>query len=244
MQRAIHFLLFLFACAAGSGLSAQSPQETFLKGNIAYANGSYAEAETAYREVLKGARSPEVHYNLGNSLAQQGKWSEAAFHYMKAYSLDPNFEAARANLLLAAERMGLAKDYPKLSSPARLLSERTWTTLAAVCFWLALVFFFHGDFTRFRIPLSRTLGTLAVLALLSSLVAIVQHQLFKDWAVVSSSLVSLRVAPTEQSPGESVLVQGDPVRIIGHQKGFYHVMTAAGNEGFILHEEVYRLGND
>ncbi|HSH09132.1 MAG TPA: tetratricopeptide repeat protein [Oceanipulchritudo sp.] len=225
-------------------LGAQSPQETFLKGNIAYGNGNYPEAVEAYREVLKDVRSPEVHYNLGNALAQQNKWSEAAFHYMKAYSLNPNFEAARANLLLAADRMGLAADYPHLASPARLLSERQWTTLAAITFWLALIFFFHGDFIRFRIPLSKTLGTLTALVFLTSLIAIMQHKLFKEWAVVSSSLVSLRVAPTEQSPGESVLVQGDPIRIIGEQKGFYHVMTTSGAEGFILHSEVYSLSND
>jgi len=244
LQRLYKSVTLLLLGLLALPLAAQSPQENFLKGNIAYGNGNYPEAVAAYREVLKEVRSPEVHYNLGNALAQQNKWSEAAFHYMHAYSLNPNFEAARANLLLAADRMGLAADYPKLASPARLLSERQWTTLAAITFWLALVFFFHGDFSRFRIPFSKTLGVLTLLVFLTTLVAIMQHKLFKDWAVISSSLVSLRVAPTEQSPGESVLVQGDPIRILGEQKGFFHVMTASGAEGFILHSEVYSLSND
>ena len=75
-------------------------------------------------------------------------------------------------------------------------------------------------------------------------VGIVQHKLFKDWAVVSSSLVALRVAPTERSPGEEVLIEGDPIRIIGEQKGFFRVMTVSGAEGYILEEEVYSTGND
>jgi tetratricopeptide (TPR) repeat protein len=225
-------------------LVGQSIEETFLKGNIAYGNAKFAEAETAYRAVLSKVASAEVHYNLGNALAQQGQWSEAAYHYMRAYSLNPNLEAAQASLLLAANRMGLAEDYPHLASPGNLLSERQWTTVAAILFWVALVLFFHGDFVRFRIPLSKTLGTLSVLLMIVAIVGIMQHKLFKEWAVVSSSLVSLRVAPTEQSPGESVLIEGDPIRIIGEQKGFFHVMTSAGDEGFILQQEVYSTGKD
>ena len=234
----------LLLLLASLSLSAQSVEETFLKGNIAYGNGDFTSAETAYREVLESVQSAEVHYNLGNTLARQNKWSEAAFHYMKAYSLNPNMESARANLLLAADRMGLSDDYPKLASPGNLLSERQWTTLAAALFWAALIFFFHGDFVRWRIPFHKTLGTLSLLAMIVSGTAIIQHKLFKEWAVVSSSLVSLRVAPTEQSPGESVLIKGDPIRIIGEQKGFFHVMTPSGAEGFILQKEVYSLGND
>ena len=234
-------LLFLFLIFLSSTWG-QSLQEVFLKGNIAYGNGDYPTAEAAYREVLATHASPEVHYNLGNTLAQQSKWSEAAFHYMKAYSLNPNFELAKANLVLAANRMNLENDYPKLAPPANLLSESLWTTLAAVTFWLALILFFHRDFIRFKIPLSKTFGVLSIMVLIVSIAAITQHKLFKEWAIVSSSLVSLRLAPTDQSPGESVLIEGDPIRIIGEQKGFFHVMTSSGAEGFILQEEVYHLG--
>jgi hypothetical protein len=235
------FLVFALAALSCWG---QSEEEIFLKGNIAYGNGNFDEAEVAYREVLRTIQSAEVHYNLGNTLAQKNQWSEAAFHYMKAYSLNPNMEAAQANLLLAANRMGLSEEYPKLASPANLLSQRQWTALAAGLFWAALILFFHGDFVRFRIPFNKTLGSVCVLAMIVSGAAILQHKLFQEWAVVSSSLVSLRVAPTDQSPGESVLIEGDPIRIIGEQKGFFHVMTSSGSEGFILQDEVYRLAKD
>ena len=214
-------------------------EEIFMRGNIAYGNGAFVEAEQAYRQVLGKGRSAEVHYNLGNSLAQQNKWSEAAFHYMKAYSLKPNFEPAQANLLLAAEKMGLENDYPSLSSPANLISETRWTFVAAVSFWLALIFFFHRDFIPFTLPFSKSFGILSILCLMTAIFAIMQHELFKDWAVVSSPLVSLRVAPADQSPGESVLIKGDPIRIIGEQAGFYHVMTAGGDEGYILAGEIH-----
>ncbi len=236
--------LFLIVLYHPGPVLGQSMEETFLKGNIAYGNGEYEGAEEAYRTVLDQIQSAEVHYNLGNTLAQQGEWSEAAFHYMHAYALNPHMEAARANLMLAANRMRLASQYPDLPKPAKYLSQRQWTTMAAVFFWIALILFFHGDFIRYKLPFSKTLGTIAVLMTVVCIAGIIQHKLFKDWAVVSSSLVSLRVAPTEQSPGESVLIEGDPIRILGEQKGFFHVMTASGDEGFILQKEVYNLPRD
>lgn len=220
------------------------PQELFMRGNIAYGNKEFSKAENAYRQVLELGHSAEVHYNLGNCLAQQNQWSEAAYHYMKAYSLKPSFEPARANLLLAAQKMGLERDYPTLSGPANLLSETKWTLVAAVSFWLGLIFFFHRDFVRFTLPFGKTLGTISTVVLLVSIFAIIQHQLFKDWAVVSAPVVSLRVAPADQSPGESVLIKGDPIRVLGEQAGFYHVMTAGGDEGFILQSEIHPLAND
>jgi len=215
-----------------------------MRGNIAYGNQEFAKAEEAYRQVLKLGRSAEVHYNLGNCLAQQNKWSEAAYHFMRAYSLKPTFEPARANLLLAAQKMGLEKDYPKLGAPANLLSESKWTIIAAAAFWFALIFFFHRDFVSFKIPFGKTLGGISSLLMVISIFAVIQHQLFKDWAVIASPVVSLRVAPADQSPGESVLIKGDPIRILGEQAGFYHVMTAAGDEGFILQSEIHPVTQD
>jgi hypothetical protein len=237
--------LFTFWLAFAALLSAeQDPKELFMNGNIAYGNGAFQEAEAAYRQVLEQASSAEVHFNLGNALAQQGKWSEASFHYMKAYSLNPNFEPARANLLLAASKMNLANEFPQLSNPARLMSQSKWTMVAAIAFWIALIAFFYRDFVSFTVPFARSIGVLGLLGLMVSIIAIVQHQLFKDWSVVSSPIVSLRVAPTETSPGDSVLIEGDPIRVLGQQAGFYHVMTSAGDEGYILLNEIHPIGKD
>jgi hypothetical protein len=240
------FLLCSILFAMGSSLMAEelSPNELFMKGNIAYGNGSFAEAEAAYRQVLEKGRSAEVHFNLGNALAQQNRWSEASFHYMKAYSLNPNFEPARANLLLAASKMNLSNEFPQLSNPAKLLSQAKWTLVAAIAFWTALICFFYKDFVSFTVPFAKSIGIVSLVFLGTSIIAIVQHQLFQDWSVVSSPLVSLRVAPTDTSPGDSVLIEGDPIRILGEQAGFYHVMTSAGDEGYILLNEIHPLGND
>lgn len=219
-------------------------EEIFIRGNIAYGNAAYAQAEESYRQVLKSAQSSEVHYNLGNALAQQDKWSEAAYHYLRAYSLDPNSESTQANLLLAAERLGLDSGYPRLHSPANLMPEYLWVLIASVAFWSAIILFFQRDLLNLEMPLRKTTSLLAFVVFLIGGLAALQHSLFDEWTVVSLPEVSLRVAPAEQSPGDATLVEGDPIRLLARQNGFFHVMNAMGEEGFLMKEEVYLPGND
>lgn len=214
-------------------------EQRFMEGNIAYGNKAYAEAEAAYRDLLAIGQSAELHYNLGNALAQQGQWSEAAFHFMRAHSLNPAFDPARANLLLAASQLGLAADYPKLGNPAALFSQSAWTLIASIALWVAIIGLFYRDFVSFRIPLAKGIGFSAIAILILAAFSILQHQLFRDWNVISTPTASLRVAPTEQSPGDTLLIKGDPIRILGEQAGFFHVMTASGSEGFVLSREIY-----
>lgn len=248
MIRSPFVLVLLLTLMAGTpSLPAQegaSLQERFMRGNIAYGNGDYPAAEVAYREVLREGRSAEVHYNLGNSLAQQDRWSEAAYHYLKATALNPHFEQAQANLLLARERLELEEPYPVLPRPARFLAEVQWGWLATLAFWLAVFFFFHPRFLPVQWPLRRTLGAACLLLLGLALATLVQHGRFAAWTVVSVPEVSLRVAPAAQSPGETRLKEGQAVRVIGNASGFNHVRTVGGDEGFILPVEVHPRGGD
>ncbi|MEY3001594.1 MAG: hypothetical protein RL648_1808 [Verrucomicrobiota bacterium] len=244
LNRLSLLVVFLGALSLLPTAFADAPEDRFMAGNIAYGNKAYAEAEAAYREVLALGQSPELHYNLGNALAQQGKWSEAAFHFMRAHSLNPNFEPAQANLLLAASQLGLSRDYPKLTNPAALLSQAGWTLAASIALWIAIIAFFHGDFLSLRIPFSKSMGVAAIGFLLLCAFSILQHQLFRDWNVIATPLASLRVAPTDNSPGDTLLIKGDPIRVLGEQAGFFHVMTASGDEGFVLSEEIYANQKD
>ncbi len=245
----IRFLLAacLFLSGSEASLNARetTPEEAFMRGNIAYGNDAFEEAEAAYRSILGMDRhSAEVHYNLGNALARQEKWNEAAFHYLKAYSLGPNVEPVRGNLLLTARQLGLEEDFPLLPGPASLLPRAHWTAAAALSFWIALFLFLHPRLVPFRIPLARLFAFLASACFLIALTAILQHQQFRQWAIVASPSVSLRVAPTELSPGESQLRMGSPVRVLDERDPFLRVGTSNGNEGFIRKTEVHPLRGD
>ena len=71
-------LLAAFAIlTAFSELRAESLASKVREGNRLFAQGKYAEAETAYMDAqVKNPGKPEVLYNLGNSLIKQKKYSQ------------------------------------------------------------------------------------------------------------------------------------------------------------------------
>ncbi len=233
-------LLWLLVLAASSGIA--NPQESFLRGNLAYAEGNYADAESAYREAATKVRSASLHYNLGNSLARQENWSEAAFHYLRSHFLDPRLDAARANLLLCAEQLGFEESpYPQLSDPAALFPRSSWLFAGTTAFWFALLFLLHERILPFRLPFPRTIAFLGLLVVAASFIALWQYQRFQAWAVLSPDPAPLRVAPTSESPAEITLSPGTPVRILGEDRAYRKVRSGDGTEGFLHSGEIRAL---
>lgn len=80
----IYFML-LFLCAIGTASAQKAEREALRKGNRSYKHESYVEAEVSYRKALEtNPFSTEALYNLGNTLALQGKGEEALAQYEKA----------------------------------------------------------------------------------------------------------------------------------------------------------------
>jgi len=74
---AIGLLAAFAVLTAFSDLWAESLASKVRKGNRLFAQGKYAEAETAYMDAqVKNPGKPEVLYNLGNSLIKQKKYSQ------------------------------------------------------------------------------------------------------------------------------------------------------------------------
>jgi Ca-activated chloride channel family protein len=74
--------------------AAQLFKDSQWKAAAAYKNKDYKTAEKLYSEDKSAAGQ----YNLGNSLAMQGKLPEAVKAYEQALKLQPNFADAKANL--------------------------------------------------------------------------------------------------------------------------------------------------
>lgn len=234
LPRTLSGLLFLAVAAASA-----TPQEAFLRGNLAYAEGDYAEAESAYREAAADIRSASLQYNLGNSLARQDRWGEAAFHYLKAHSLDPGLDAARANLLLCAEELGFEESpFPEIREPAALFPRHQWLIAGTAAFWLGWLFLLHRRLLPVRLPFPRLLGLGGLLIALAAAVAILQYDRFGSWAVLPSEALPLRVAPAADSPAEITLPEGSPVRILQTEGAYVKVRTRDKAEGFLRADEV------
>lgn len=76
----LYVLSFFFLVGASNGDAK--------KGNEAYQQGNYEEAETLYRTALEAdPENADVYFNLANALAKQGKTEEAIQTYMEFRSL-------------------------------------------------------------------------------------------------------------------------------------------------------------
>lgn len=67
------------------------------QGNAAYRSGDYAGAEQDFRRAVEATPNQHSWHNLGNSLAQQGRYQEALNAYNQALQHTPDFTPAQKN---------------------------------------------------------------------------------------------------------------------------------------------------
>ena len=61
----------------------------WLLGSVHMQRGEYADAEAAYRAAIKlNPASRDLHYNLGNALADQGNLDDAIAQYLQAHAVE------------------------------------------------------------------------------------------------------------------------------------------------------------
>lgn len=216
----------------------ESLAAAYQRGNQEAAAGNNEAAVSAYEEALAISQSANLHYNLANSYARLEKWGPAILHYRKALALDPQFVDARANLLLVQRRAQLEPGEPNwLRRWAQQLPLTLWAIGLVAAFWILL-----GVWGLFRRNLARTrlrwILTLLALPLAgASLPALYGYHLAGQEGVVTPEKVTLRVAPTAQSPGTDTLSGGTIARIRKSVKGFYLIETTDGREGYLSPEE-------
>lgn len=253
MMSSHHHLLLLFLAGASFFLgpflhaeeSSANPNEAFLRGNLAYADQNFPAAEQAYRKATQSTRSAAIHYNLANSLARQNKWAEAAAHYLTAHFLNPSLDAARANLLLAAEELGFEDSpYPNLPEPALFLPHHRWLLVGSVAFWIAVLFLFQQRFLPWRLPFPKTITAIAAITFLAAAIAHFQYHRFGQWAITGPEPAPLRLAPTNQSPAELTVPPGSPVLRLQPAESFLRVRLHDGAEGFLHPAELQPLLQD
>ena len=74
----------------GTQLSAQSVHKSLMSGDKAYQQSAYAVAELEYRRAEREGNNYKALYNLGNTLAKQERYDEAAEYFNRAIALAEN----------------------------------------------------------------------------------------------------------------------------------------------------------
>lgn len=124
----IILLLVLTATVARS----QTPESLFRQGNTLYQQGRFAEARSAYEQILKsGFVSGEVLFNLGNAYYKTGDIAKAILYYERARRLMPGDDDLLHNLQLAnlqiADRLEPTPDSSSGNSGTACADRSPWS---------------------------------------------------------------------------------------------------------------------
>jgi len=84
------YIIFIFTLIFAGSISAQKAERDFIrKGNRAFNDSVFVDAEVNYRKALEvNPQSTVSMYNLGNALSQQQKFKDAMEQYMAAADIE------------------------------------------------------------------------------------------------------------------------------------------------------------
>lgn len=220
-------------------VSAQSPEEWFQRGNLAYAEGNYEEAISAYESALDRAHSAALHNNLGNAYAQLGRAGPAVLHYERALAMEPGKAEAVFGLQRMRDRAGLTEpERSLLWGLAQHFHVDTWAWFSAFVFWLggALIAL------PYLVPnlgksLPFTVAVICLLAFSTGVLGLLGYHGRGHEGVILTAEATLRVAPASQSPAAGEVREGLTAQYVDQRNGFYLVRLPDGQSGWLKASE-------
>ncbi|NNE91819.1 MAG: hypothetical protein HKN23_09240 [Verrucomicrobiales bacterium] len=128
----------VLASASIAQQSEDNPDVTFVRANTAFENRDFVEAERLYRKLItSGQVAEDVFFNLGNSVARQGRDGEAALWFHRARVLDPRMPEANQNLAFLEKKHGLLKvERDGLEAFLQAIKPSEITAVIAIGWWI------------------------------------------------------------------------------------------------------------
>jgi tetratricopeptide (TPR) repeat protein len=238
-------LLFLLAWVGFVPALLASVEEDFNAANRLYEQGRYAEAASAYQQlVAQDHVNATVWFNLGNARYQAGQLGRAIAAYTRAQRLAPRDGEILNNLRMARMKAGHKQD-ESLASLLGRVRPNTWAvaTGLAVCLWFALRAVMELKPER-RLALRNAgwgLGFAAVL--LGTAAFVVAHdQLWTRRVIVNVPEAVIRRGPIADSQSKSTPPDGTELEVLDRKDEWLNVRAADGLEGWILERHVEPLG--
>jgi hypothetical protein len=213
---------------AGENLSA------FDAANQAMAEGNPTQAARGFESLItRQGYSAAVLFNLANAQLRAGKTGQAILNYERARWLAPRDADLATNLRLAQERTQVAL---AASSPLRFADWFTvdgWAGLAAGSLLLVTATLPLALLLPRQRAVLRVARILAVMTLLSSLVAIGARWGELNRAVVVAKSAPARISPVTLGPALLTLPEGTMVNIVKSHGSFTLVSAQNGQRGWV-----------
>jgi tetratricopeptide (TPR) repeat protein len=218
--------------------TAEDATAAFDAANKLYAQGKFAEAASAYQNLVHGGTvSPALYFNLGNAFFKSSQAGRAIAAYRQAERLTPRDPDVRANLQFARNQV----QSPTLRQNVwerwlGTLNLNEWTGLSAAALWLTF-----GLLTvrELRPALARALRNWALLSGLSAACLLVclalawTSQSPHKTAIVTVKEATIRNGPFDESPGAFTAHDGAELRVLDRKDDWLQVTDGTRRVGWV-----------
>lgn len=235
-------------------LRGQTAEEWFQKGNTAYTNAAYKQAQEAYLEAMAaGEISAALYYNLGNTYYRLNQVAESIYYFEKGLQLAPEDPNLQNNILFAKnmtvdaiEQLPVTQITAWQQAWIASFTLEQWSLLSIVFIWL----FFLLMVAYLIQKAVRAKKRLFVLALCSALLSLgafatayVKHYQATntDFAIVFSERIDVKIEPNTRSEVAFVLHEGTKVEILEVFQEWQKIRIANGAEGWVFDANIRSL---
>lgn len=230
--------LLLWLPALGA---AQSPDEAFENGKLAYQKGAYARSAEHFRRAEKmGLKSAALYYNLGNAYYELEDWGRARASYEKARLLIPRSKNLQHNLaLLAAQLSGEDHSESSWAKLARLFTLNELAGTTALFYWVAAALVVAWSRRRHE----WMLWTAASLACLALFVAVLLgwRLLTPARAAVIAPRVVVKNGPGREFTDSLTLTAGKLVTVEEERGDWRRVVAIGRVPGWLRAEQLQQI---
>ncbi len=242
---------FLLPCLPVSTVlaQAQTPQAAFEAANALYQKGNFEQAAAQYEALRQsGQRSAALEIHLGDAYFRLRQLGKAIVQYRRALQLDPansearqNLEAAKTHIVQVTETFEPFFLTRMVRAIRSSLTAKNWSIVAIVALWLtmmgAVTWLFGLDRTwkKRGFIAAMVFVALSALAYLSANNAASVEQ-DKSIGIITIAQTTLRIAPDEVAKSIGILHEGEPIKVLETVGGWYKVLIANGEQGWLPKE--------
>lgn len=248
-------IIFTIALLWGTTfLLGQTAEEWFQKGNTAYTNAAYKQAQEAYLEAMAaGEVSAALYYNLGNTFYRLNQVAESIYYFEKGLQLAPEDPNLQNNILFAKnmtvdaiEQLPVTQITAWQQAWIASFSLEQWSMLSIIFIWL----FFLLMVSYLVQKAVRAKKRFFVLGLCSALLSLgafatayVKHYQITqtEYAIVFSERIDVKTEPNARSEAAFVLHEGTKVEILEVFQDWQKIRIANGAEGWVFDANIRSL---
>lgn len=249
-MKKILFILILGFCFSAFAQN----NSLFEKGNKAYNEGIYDDAESFYLKIIEnGEHSAELYFNLGNVYYKQNKIAPSIYYYEKALLLDPNNAEIKNNLAYAQNmsldaievlpETGLSKIYKNATS---FLTFEQWAYVSIILMLLFVIGYILYFFLRYSTQKRISFVTSIICLFLSILTIVIAYTKYTaiqsdQPAIIFDKEVIVKSEPNNRSSETFRLHEGTKVNVLDELNEWKKIRISDGKTGWLNAESIKNL---